>query len=172
MERKPLISELQQPDNLPPAIAFEIQNNTTASLLREHKCEICLHEFRTVDEFNAHRQHGCEGLIEVAADSNFVDCKPSIAMDWNCEYQSNNDNAIADDSGVNEQSDNIKKPSSSRRNDSKRTKTRKNAKASSKSSQQTQCAECGKCFKWQYKLKRHLVVHTERPFECCLCHKR
>lgn len=72
-------------------------------------------------------------------------------------------------------SKNVSKQKKRNKNDVKQIK-RKNAKATKtiKSQQQPYpCPECAKCFKWQNKLKRHLLVHTsERPFECCLCHKR
>lgn len=49
----------------------------------ENTCDICSREFCTSDEFNAHQQQGCEGLIEIG--SNIMDCKPT-PIDWNSEY--------------------------------------------------------------------------------------
>lgn len=119
-ESKPLASEIVQTvydstenaSNLPPAIAFEIENNTAEAAnfpcnichksfkrnrsLREHckqhcelKCDICSHEFSTAEQLDVHRQQGCEGLIELK--SNADECKVA-ADDWKSATYHSDDN--------------------------------------------------------------------------------
>lgn len=128
----------EQDNDLPPAIAFEIQNRTVEAAnfqcnichrtfrrnrsLRAHskqhhqiKCEICSHEFLTSDQLNAHRQQGCEGLIEI--DSNADECK-LVVVDYRTAYQSDdddnnqdNDDNYVDDIDANvEQNFDVNKP--------------------------------------------------------------
>lgn len=153
MDAKPLPQILHssnnaQPDDLPPAVAFDIQN-TDAELT---DCK-------------------SEGLIESVADANFVDCK---ITDSNSD-----DDAIEDDrfSVNDEQSKEVENAASNskgknkpNKNELKQTKS-KMAKSDQKS-QKLQCSECGKCFNRPNHLKRHQVVHTERPFECWICQNR
>lgn len=100
--------------NLPPAIAFEIENIIVEAeklqceicqksfksnrLLREHskqhneiKCEICSHEFSKPEQLKAHRQQGCEGLIELKSSTD--ECKVAAEV-WEsaAHHSDGNDN--------------------------------------------------------------------------------
>lgn len=84
IETKPLTAEL-------------FQTVHDSSEYSKKNCEICSQEFSTVEDLNAQRQQGCEGLIEIG--SIVLDCKPT-AVDFTgseCEIEIDEKQAIDDD---------------------------------------------------------------------------
>lgn len=126
----------------------------------DQKCEICSQGFRTVADLDAHRQQGCEGIIDI--DSIAMDCQPT-AVDFNTEFHSNDTDAIGNDFSVDKQ---LKLAKSATKNGAKRTKAMKKASKSTKLSpkesqlqhqqqQQPKCIECGETFSTKSNLARH-----------------
>lgn len=162
----------------------------------EHSCEICSNEFASTLELNAHRQQGCEGLIETS-DSDLLDTKPTIVdCNYECLMETVEHGAIDGSFHVLRQEftlheiENISihrrqsaasnhgmssieirgEPIRKRTNSTKQTKVL--AVQPKLAKPQHRCNECGRLFSKKSNLTRHHSIHTgEQPFECWLCHK-
>lgn len=149
-----------------PKTAFSFPSHES---LHEHseqqspqKCEICSHEFCTLVELDAHRQQGCEGLIEIGA--NPEDCKPT-AIDYNSELNSE-DNSDAVEATVPKRSKKVQKCDKCDRIFSKRSNLNRHrrlmhSKRTKKSESGHKCTLCDRIFTKKCNLNRHhRLLHT------------
>lgn len=144
----------------------------------EHKCEICSQEFCKSSELVAHRQQGCEGLIEI--DSNADECKPT-AIDYNSKDENNSiesANEIESDSNEpREDSTKQKKKSPQRMKSSTKEHKRHhrlihthNPERDRKAKLVHRCEVCDRVCENELGLKLHRRTHTdEHPFKCAEC---
>lgn len=101
IETKPFVDELVALAYEPTQPSTSLPSTSNVKKQRaQHKCDICLHKFRTVAELNAHQQQGCERLIKVGL--NTVDCQPTVVDFINSKYDEQIDeNHIANDANLN-----------------------------------------------------------------------
>lgn len=159
----------------------------------ENTCEICSHEFCTIEELSAHRQQGCERLIDF--DSNIMECNPTVADFTNYDIDPGLDETHATDYEfdvdtpskysecvavrIDHQSNDLntfrldpadidKKPSNTTNNKNNATE-QSDRKVSNK---QHTCEMCNRIFSSASNLKKHQHIHSDqRPFKCPLCNK-
>lgn len=115
-------------------------------------CEICSHDFRTIDELNAHQQFSCKELIEI--ETNIADCKPTpIDSEYCGEFQQSTSPSrilqAEEEIIINKQmeigviQDAV-------------------ATTSKASHPKHSCETCNRAFKRRFDLKRHYKTHTSK----------
>lgn len=124
----------------------------------ENRCEICSQEFCTALELDAHRQQGCEGLIEI--DSNADECKPT-AIDYNSNDE--NDSIVKEnESDANEHKDDQEYLASTSTNLLKEKK--KSTQRIKSLTKEHKCDVCSRVFTKKSNLNRHhRLIHTHNP---------
>lgn len=139
----------------------------------QNKCEICLHEFCTATELNAHR-----GLIDFGSIA--MDCEPTAldSSEFECDIEINKNQAI-DDEPTNSKSvinryEGKKKKKSGNRNHLLQNQKRDNM-AEQQSDEQTSnkqfpCENCDRVYETASDLICHkLLKKCKRLFKCPLC---
>lgn len=165
------------------------QSNTFNQQSFCHKCEICSQAFTTVAELNAHRQQGCEGLIDM--DSIAMDCKPTAVdiTESESDIKASENQTRYDADGLNVNYEQLTNSKSfvnrrKRKNPEVGNKLSQNKKKNSKKERLDRqslignhpCDKSNKNNEFRNKYSpnvHHLLSHhpNERQFECWLCHK-
>lgn len=166
-----------------------VQNNsfTTQSLRNQrrqkprHKCEICSHKFPTVANLNAHRQQGCEALIEISSVA--MDCKPTAVdfMNSQCDIETAENQAKDIERVIDMQSTSSKyviNPKQKKPGDGHKLlqygmETGEVVQSDQETSRtRYPCELCDKVYTTIVRLTKHRHTHMdERPFKCKLCDK-
>lgn len=113
----------------------------------KNKCEICLREFCTVMELNAHKQLG--------------ECEASAAL-----FSQNNSEVYFDVNSIEVELNEVPgRFTPNTLNDME--------KGNVVGGIGHKCHVCGKCFRKRWNFNQHMRSHSdERPFECSLCHRK